>query len=57
MAINAASAIDEEFSNDSLGGPDLAKCAKRGVRVGFLTGSSMPGRRSTPARSMILLLL
>src|ERR1700694_1609998 len=55
MAINAANAIDEEVSNDSLSGPDRPKCAKREVRRGFLTGTSMPGRRSTPVRSIILL--
>ena len=55
MAVNAANAIDEEVSNDFLAGPDLAQCAKREVRMGFLTGTSLPGRRSTPVRSIILL--
>ena len=54
-AKNAASTIDEEVSNDFAAGPDLAKCAKREVRMGVLTGTSMPGRRSTPVGSIILL--
>jgi len=53
MVINAASVIDEEVSNDSSGGPDFAKCTKREVRMGFLTGTAMPGRLSTPVRSII----
>ena len=54
-AKNAASTIDKEVSNDFAAGPDLAKCAKREVRMGVLTGTSMPGRRSTPVGSIILL--
>ena len=56
MATNAANAIDEEDNNGSLACPDLAKWAKREVRMGFLTATFMPGRRSTPVRSMIRLL-
>jgi hypothetical protein len=55
LKANAANAIDEEVSNDSLAGPDPAKWAKREISKGFLTGTSIPGRRSTPVRSIILL--
>jgi hypothetical protein len=55
MAINAESAMDEEVSNDVSAGPAFAKCLKREVRMGFSTGISMPGRRSTPVCSIILL--
>ncbi len=52
MATNAANAIDEEVSIDSFACPDRARYAKRAFRLGFLAGTSMPGRRSIPARSI-----
>jgi hypothetical protein len=52
MATNAANAIDEEVSIDSFACPDRARYAKRVFRLGFLAGTSMPGRRSIPARSI-----
>jgi hypothetical protein len=55
MAINADSAMDEEANNDVSAGLAFAKCSKREVRMGFSTGISMPGRRSTPVFPIILL--
>jgi hypothetical protein len=47
--------MGERVSNAFSADPDLAKCAKRDVRFGFLTGISTPGRRSTPVCSIVLL--
>lgn len=51
-ATNVAATMDEEVGNDL--SPDLAKCAKREVRAGFLTGAWTPGRLSTPVCSIVL---
>jgi hypothetical protein len=45
--------MGEGVSNNFFAVPDLAKCAKREVRIGFVTGISTPGRRSTPVCSIV----